>query len=126
MIVATAGHVYHGKTLLVKALTGVDADRRPEKKKRGMTIDLGFAYLPVQTSPGGASGETIGFIDVPGHERFIHNMLAGVAGIDFVLFIIAADDGPMPQTREHLSILDLLGIRRGAVAITKTDRVAPA
>ena len=119
MIVATAGHVDHGKTLLVKALTGVDADRLPEEKKRGMTIDLGFAYLPIQ------SGETIGFIDVPGHERFIHNMLAGVAGIDFVLFIIAADDGPMPQTREHLSILDLLGIRNGAVAITKIDRVAP-
>jgi selenocysteine-specific elongation factor len=118
MIVATAGHVDHGKTLLVKALTGVDTDRLPEEKKRGMTIDLGFAYLPIQ------SGETIGFIDVPGHERFIHNMLAGVAGIDFVLFIIAADDGPMPQTREHLSILDLLGIRNGAVAITKTDRVA--
>src|SRR5580658_1149887 len=118
MIVATAGHVDHGKTLLVKALTGVDADRLPEEKKRGMTIDLGFAYLPIK------SGETIGFIDVPGHERFIHNMLAGVAGIDFVLFIIAADDGPMPQTREHLSILDLLGIRNGAVAITKTDRVA--
>jgi selenocysteine-specific elongation factor len=120
MIIATAGHVDHGKTLLVKALTGVDADRLPEEKKRGMTIDLGFAYLPIQ------SGETIGFVDVPGHERFIHNMLAGVAGIDFVLFIIAADDGPMPQTREHLSILDLLGIRNGAVAITKTDRVAPA
>src|SRR5271165_6755974 len=123
MIIATAGHVDHGKTLLVKALTGVDADRLPEEKKRGMTIDLGFAYLPIgpgQTKP----GQTIGFVDVPGHERFVHNMLAGVAGIDFVLFIIAADDGPMPQTREHLSILDLLGIRNGAVAITKTDRVA--
>jgi selenocysteine-specific elongation factor len=126
MIIATAGHVDHGKTLLVKALTGVDADRLPEEKKRGMTIDLGFAYLPIQASPGQAPVETIGFIDVPGHERFIHNMLAGVAGIDFVLFIIAADDGPMPQTREHLSILDLLGIRNGAVAITKTDRVALA
>jgi selenocysteine-specific elongation factor len=118
MIVATAGHVDHGKTLLVKALTGVDADRLPEEKRRGMTIDLGFAYLPIE------SGETIGFVDVPGHERFVHNMLAGVAGIDFVLFIIAADDGPMPQTREHLAILDLLGIRNGAVAITKVDRVA--
>jgi len=126
MIVATAGHVDHGKTLLVKALTGVDADRLPEEKKRGMTIDLGFAYLPIQASPGRAPVETIGFIDVPGHERFIHNMLAGVAGIDFVLFIIAADDGPMPQTMEHLSILDLLGIRNGAVAVTKTDRVAPS
>jgi selenocysteine-specific elongation factor len=117
MIIATAGHVDHGKTLLVKALTGVDTDRLPEEKKRGMTIDLGFAYLPVE------AGETIGFIDVPGHERFVHNMLAGVAGIDFVLFIVAADDGPMPQTREHLAILDLLGIKKGAVALTKIDRV---
>jgi selenocysteine-specific elongation factor len=119
MIVATAGHVDHGKTLLIKALTGIDTDRLPEEKKRGMTIDLGFAYLPV------AAGETIGFVDVPGHERFIHNMLCGLAGIDFVLFIVAADDGPMPQTREHLAILDLLGIDKGAVAITKTDRVPP-
>ena len=120
MIIATAGHVDHGKTLLVKALTGVDADRLPEEKKRGMTIDLGFAYLPVE------SGEPIGFIDVPGHERFIHNMLCGVAGIDFVLFILAADDGPMPQTTEHLAILDLLGVSSGAVALTKIDRVAPS
>jgi selenocysteine-specific elongation factor len=118
MIIATAGHVDHGKTLLVKALTGVDTDRLPEEKQRGMTIDLGFAYLPI------ASNETIGFVDVPGHERFVHNMLAGVAGIDFALFIVAADDGPMPQTREHLAILDLLGIRHGAVALTKIDRVA--
>src|SRR5271154_4027200 len=118
MIVATAGHVDHGKTLLVKALTGVDTDRLPEEKKRGMTIDLGFAYLPVEFS------ETVGFVDVPGHERFVHNMLAGVAGIDFALFIIAADDGPMPQTREHLAILDLLGIKMGAIALTKIDRVA--
>lgn len=119
MIVATAGHVDHGKTLLVKALTGVDTDRLPEEKKRGLTIDLGFAYLPI------GAGQTIGFIDVPGHERFIHNMLCGVAEIDFVLFIVAADDGPMPQTREHLAILDLLGVRDGAVALTKVDRVAP-
>jgi selenocysteine-specific elongation factor len=117
MIIATAGHVDHGKTLLVKALTGVDTDRLPEEKKRGMTIDIGFAYLPIESS------ETVGFVDVPGHERFIHNMLAGVAGIDFALFIIAADDGPMPQTREHLAILDLLGIANGAVALTKIDRV---
>ena len=120
MIIATAGHVDHGKTLLVKALTGIDADRLPEEKKRGMTIDLGFAYLPLE------SGEPIGFIDVPGHERFVHNMLCGVAGIDFVLFIIAADDGPMPQTIEHLSILDLLDVPNGAVALTKVDRVAPS
>ena len=113
MIVATAGHVDHGKTSLVKALTGVDTDRLPEEKQRGMTIDLGFAYH-------GA----LGFVDVPGHERFVHNMLAGVAGIDFALLVVAADDGPMPQTREHLAILDLLGVPRGAVALTKTDRVA--
>ena len=120
MIVATAGHVDHGKTLLIKALTGVDTDRLPEEKKRGMTIDLGFAYLPVM------AGEAIGFVDVPGHQRFIHNMLCGLAGIDFVLLIVAADDGPMPQTREHLAILDLLEVGHGAVAITKTDRVSPA
>jgi len=114
VIVATAGHVDHGKTSLVKALTGVDTDRLPEEKKRGMTIDLGFAYR----------GE-VGFVDVPGHERFVHNMLAGVAGIDFALLVVAADDGPMPQTREHLAILDLLGVHRGAVALSKIDRVAP-
>ncbi|HZT51174.1 MAG TPA: selenocysteine-specific translation elongation factor [Stellaceae bacterium] len=119
MIIATAGHVDHGKTLLVKALTGIDADRLPEEKKRGMTIDLGFAYWPV------APGVTIGFVDVPGHERFIHNMLCGVTGIDFVLLIVAADDGVMPQTREHVAIIDLLGVRSGTIAITKTDRVAP-
>jgi selenocysteine-specific elongation factor len=119
VIVATAGHVDHGKTALVKALTGIDTDRLPEEKRRAMTIDLGFAYLPL------AAGATIGFIDVPGHERFIRNMLCGVAGIDFVLLIVAADDGPMPQTREHLAIVDLLGVRRGAVALTKTDRVPP-
>lgn len=117
MIVATAGHIDHGKTLLVKALTGIDADRLPEEKQRGLTIDLGFAYLPLEDGP------TIGFVDVPGHERFIRNMLAGVSGIDLALLIVAADDGPMPQTEEHLAILDLLDIRRGAVAITKTDRV---
>jgi selenocysteine-specific elongation factor len=114
VIVATAGHVDHGKTSLVRALTGVDTDRLPEEKRRGMTIDLGFAYR-----------EGIGFVDVPGHERFIHNMLCGVAGIDFVLFVVAADDGVMPQTREHLAILDLLGVARGAVALTKIDRVPP-
>ncbi len=119
MIIVTAGHVDHGKTLLVKALTGVDTDRLPEEKKRGLTIDLGFAYLPI------AGHETIGFIDVPGHERFIRNALCGLAGTDFVLLVVAADDGPMPQTAEHLAIVDLLGISRGAVAITKTDRVSP-
>lgn len=120
MIVATAGHVDHGKTSLVRALTGIDTDRLPEEKKRGLTIDLGFAYLPL------ADAATIGFVDVPGHERFIHNMLSGVAGIDFALLVVAADDGPMPQTREHLAILDLLGVPQGAVALTKMDRVGAA
>lgn len=117
MIVVTAGHVDHGKTLLVKALTGVDTDRLPEEKRRGLTIDLGFAYLPA------GPDRTIGFVDVPGHERFIRNMLCGLAGIDFALLVIAADDGPMPQTREHLAIIDLLGVPAGAVALTKIDRV---
>ncbi len=117
MIVATAGHVDHGKTLLVKALTGIDADRLPEEKRRGMTIDLGFAYRHL------GDESVLGFVDVPGHEKFVRNMLAGVGGIDFALLIVAADDGPMPQTEEHLAILDLLGVRAGAVAITKTDRV---
>lgn len=117
MIVATAGHVDHGKTLLVKALTGVDTDRLPEEKSRGLTIELGFAYRDL------GDGEVAGFIDVPGHERFIRTMVAGVSGIDVVLFVIAADDGPMPQTEEHLAILDLLGVSHGVVALTKVDRV---
>jgi selenocysteine-specific elongation factor len=119
MIVATAGHIDHGKTLLVKTLTGVDTDRLPEEKARGISIDLGFAYWALE------DGTVIGFVDVPGHERFIRNMLAGVCGIDFVLFVVAADDGVMPQTIEHLHILDLLGISRGIAVITKTDRVPP-
>jgi selenocysteine-specific elongation factor len=119
MIVATAGHIDHGKTLLVKALTGTDADRLPEEKKRGMTLDLGFAYTDLD------NGERLGFIDVPGHERLVHNMLAGVTGIDCALLVVAADDGPMPQTEEHLAILDLLGVSRGLVALTKVDRVDP-
>jgi selenocysteine-specific elongation factor len=117
MIVGTAGHIDHGKTALVKALTGVDADRLAEEKARSITIDLGYAYTPL---PG---GEILGFVDVPGHEKFIHNMLAGTTGMDFALLVIAADDGPMPQTVEHLQIVDLLGIRQGAVALTKIDRV---
>src|SRR5262245_54814195 len=115
MIIGTAGHIDHGKTALVKALTGVDADRLAEEKARGITIDLGFAYLPLD------SGRVVGFVDVPGHERFVHNMLAGAAGIDAVLLVVAADDGPMPQTVEHLQIVDLLGIRRGIVALAKAD-----
>lgn len=117
MIIATAGHIDHGKTLLVKALTGVDTDRLPEEKQRGVSIDLGFAYDNF------AEGTRVGFIDVPGHERFVRNMLAGVTGIDFALLVVAADDGPMPQTLEHLAILDLLGVKAGAVALTKIDRV---
>ncbi len=113
MIIGTAGHIDHGKTTLVKALTGVDCDRLKEEKARGITVDLGYAYT-----------ERLGFIDVPGHEKLIHNMLAGATGIDFALLVIAADDGPMPQTREHLEIVELLGIRHGAVALTKIDLVA--
>src|SRR5688572_27208316 len=120
MIVATAGHIDHGKTLLVKTLTGVDTDRLPEEKARGISIDLGFAYLPL------AGGGLIGFVDVPGHERFIRNMLAGVCGIDFALLVVAADDGIMPQTIEHLHILDLLHVARGAAVVTKIDRVEGA
>jgi selenocysteine-specific elongation factor len=117
MIVATAGHIDHGKTSLVKALTGIDTDRLPEEKARGMSIDLGFAYTPL------ADGSVLGFVDVPGHERFIKNMLAGVTAVDAALLVIAADDGPMPQTIEHLAILDLLGVDTGVVALTKIDRV---
>ena len=119
MIIGTAGHIDHGKTRLVRALTGVDTDRLPEEKKRGITIELGYAYLPVD----GCDGEALGFIDVPGHEKFIHTMLAGATGIDFGLIVVAADDGVMPQTREHVDILTLLGVTAGAVVITKIDRV---
>jgi selenocysteine-specific elongation factor len=115
MIIATAGHVDHGKTSLVKALTGADTDRLPEEKRRGMSIDLGFAYLPA------ADGSNLAFIDVPGHERFIRNMIAGITGIDLGLLVIAADDGPMPQTVEHLQVLALLGTPQLLVALTKTD-----
>jgi selenocysteine-specific elongation factor len=118
MIVGTAGHIDHGKTTLVRALTGVDTDRLPEEKARRISIELGFAYTPL------ANGEVLGFIDVPGHERLVHTMLAGACGIDFALLVVAADDGVMPQTREHLAILGLLGISRGAIALTKVDRVA--
>ena len=119
MIVATAGHIDHGKTTLVRALTGIDTDRLPEEKARGISIDLGFAHWDV---PGGGSMD---FVDVPGHEKFVRNMVCGVCAIDHVLLVIAADDGVMPQTREHLAIVQLLGVVNGTVAITKTDRVAP-
>lgn len=159
MIVGTAGHIDHGKTTLVRALTGVDTDRLPEEKKRGISIELGYAYLEVGRSggaglegdgpgatrrgwgrldeagvpPPGVEAEAeaarvdrIGFIDVPGHERLVHTMLAGATGIDFALLLVAADDGVMPQTREHLAVLSLLGIARGAVVITKIDRADAA
>ena len=119
MIIGTAGHIDHGKTALVKALTGVDCDRLKEEKARGITIDLGFAYLPI------AQGQVLGFVDVPGHERFVHTMLAGASGIDFALLTVAADDGIKPQTLEHLAILDLLGIDRGVVVVTKADLATP-
>src|SRR6516162_7456048 len=114
-VVGTAGHIDHGKTALVRRLTGVDTDRLPEEKKRGISIDLGFAPL---VTP---AGVRVGIVDVPGHERFVKNMLAGVGGIDCVLLIIAADEGVMPQTREHLAIVRLLGIPRGVVVLTKSD-----
>lgn len=121
MIVGTAGHIDHGKTALLQALTGQAGDRRREERERGITIDLGYLYAALE--PGAA---LTGFIDVPGHERFIHNMLAGAHGIDLVLLVVAADDGVMPQTREHLAIVELLGIPRMLVAISKCDRVEPA
>ncbi len=121
MIVGTAGHIDHGKTSLVRALTGVDTDRLPEEKARGISIELGYAFLEV---PG--AGERIGFIDVPGHERLVHTMIAGATGIAHALLLVAADDGPMPQTREHLAVLSLLGLSNGAVVVTKADRVDAA
>src|SRR5881397_1662094 len=119
IIVGTAGHIDHGKTALVKALTGIDADRLKEEKERGITIDIGFAHLALD------SNTTVGFIDVPGHERFIKNMLAGVGGIDLVMLVIAADESVMPQTREHLDICSLLRIKHGFTVLTKIDKVEP-
>src|SRR3989440_3613505 len=117
VVVGTAGHIDHGKTALVKALTGIDADRLEEEKRRGITIDIGFAHL--QLTP----ELRLGFVDVPGHERFIKNMLAGVGGIDLVLFVVAADESIKPQTREHFDICRLLGIQRGIIVLTKADLV---
>jgi selenocysteine-specific elongation factor len=113
-ILATAGHVDHGKTALVQALTGIDTDRLPEEKARGITIELGFAHLELP-------GFSIGVIDVPGHEDFVRNMIAGVGAIDLALLVVAADDGWMPQTEEHLQILTYLGVTRAVVALTKSD-----
>jgi selenocysteine-specific elongation factor len=120
MIVGTAGHIDHGKTTLVHALTGVDTDRLKEEKARGISIELGYAYTPLE------NGDVLGLIDVPGHEKLVHTMAAGACGIDFALLVIAADDGIMPQTREHLAIVQLLGITHGAIALTKIDRVDAA
>src|ERR1700676_304488 len=122
-IVATAGHVDHGKSALVKALTGTDPDRLPEEKARGITIDLGFAHLDLPASaPGGTSFQLV-IVDVPGHEDFVKNMVAGVGSIDLALFVVAADDGWMPQTEEHLQILTYLGINRAVIALTKIDLI---
>jgi selenocysteine-specific elongation factor len=121
VIVGTAGHIDHGKTALVKALTGIDADRLQEEKRRGITIDLGFAHLELPAP----DGELLrfGFVDVPGHERFVRNMLAGVGGIDVVLLVIAADEGIKPQTSEHVDICRLLSVQRGITVLTKSDLV---
>ena len=121
IIIGTAGHIDHGKTALVKALTGIDADRLQEEKRRGITIDLGFAHMDIRS----ANEDTLhlGFVDVPGHERFVRNMLAGVGGIDLVLLVIAADESIKPQTREHFDILQLLGVKRGITVLTKSDAV---
>ena len=116
-VIGTAGHVDHGKSALVRALTGIDPDRLREEKERGLTIDLGFAWLKLP------SGREVSIVDVPGHERFIRNMLAGVGGIDLAMLVVAADEGVMPQTREHLAIIDLLRIDRGLVVVTKSDLV---
>src|SRR6202041_1873788 len=118
VIVGTAGHIDHGKSALVEALTGTNPDRLEEEKRRGITIDLGFAFLNLD-------GVRFGFVDVPGHEKFVRNMLAGVGGIDLVLFVIAADESIKPQTREHFDICKLLSVRRGITVLTKSDSVDP-
>ncbi|HKH47108.1 MAG TPA: GTP-binding protein, partial [Thermoanaerobaculia bacterium] len=118
VIVGTAGHIDHGKTSLVLALTGIDCDRWAEEKARGITIDIGFAHLT-------EGGLQLGFVDVPGHERFLHNALAGLGGIRVMLLVVAADEGVKPQTREHLAVCSLLGIPAGLVALTKVDLVSP-
>ena len=119
IVLGTAGHIDHGKTSLVRAITGIDCDRLEEEKRRGITIELGFAHCPLP------DGTPLGIVDVPGHERFVKHMVAGAAGIDLVMLVIAADEGVMPQTREHLDICTLLGIRHGFVALTKVKAAAP-
>ena len=117
LVLGTAGHIDHGKTALIKALTGADTDRLKEEKERGISIELGYAELELP------SGTRLSVVDVPGHERFVRNMVAGATGIDIFLLVVAADDGVMPQTREHMAIIEMLGIPRGVVAITKADLV---
>jgi selenocysteine-specific elongation factor len=115
VVIGTAGHIDHGKTALVRRLTGIDTDRLKEERERGISIDLGFAHVALP------SGRRVAIVDVPGHERFVKNMLAGATGVDVVLLVVAADEGVMPQTREHLAIVELLDIRHGVVALTKSD-----
>src|SRR6187401_478281 len=119
LVVGTAGHIDHGKTSLLRALTGIDADRLPEERRRGMTIDVGYAHL---TLP---DGKVIDFVDVPGHDRLVGNMLVGAGEIDAALLVVAADDGPRAQTLEHLALLDALGVRPGIAVVTKLDAVSP-
>src|SRR5688572_5859607 len=118
MIIGTAGHIDHGKTSLVKALTGIDTDRLKEEKRRGITIELGFAHLALD------DGTVAGVVDVPGHEKFVKAMAAGAGGVDLAILVVAADEGVMPQTREHLDICRLLGVRAGVIALTKSDLLA--
>src|SRR6476469_6963573 len=119
VVIGTAGHIDHGKTTLLRALTGIDADRLPEEQRRGMTIDVGYAHLDLE------DGSSLDFVDVPGHDRLVGNMLVGAGEIDAAMVVVAADDGPRAQTLEHLELLDALGIRHGIAVITKIDAVDP-
>src|ERR1700744_3832833 len=130
-VVATAGHVDHGKSTLVRALTGMEPDRWAEERRRGMTIDLGYAWMTLPAKPGGPAGnggpagERLAFVDVPGHERFVPNMLAGLGPVPAVMFVVAADGGWMPQSAEHLAAVDALGVRHGLLVITRSDLADP-
>ena len=119
MIIGTAGHIDHGKTALVRALTGINTDQLKDEQQRGITISLGYAYQPLDQD------SSLGFVDVPGHEKLIHTMVAGATGIDYAMLVVAADDGIMPQTLEHIAILSLLGLAQGCVVITKQDQAQP-